>query len=621
MVVTVDETETHASDRVEREFTIAKKILNYLEITKVYNGKEGFNDSFDRGYVLGADHGVVSGDVVILGTNDDIDYDVGTYVLSDSNGDWDLDDSCYLVGTDGSNYQFNYKENGAVATITVTPKALTGSLLLDIYYGDTVKSVGSDSYYYEYTITEEEYGVVAGDSVLLRVLYESPNAGAEESSFGLYMENNYVIGDLSINNTIISQKTIQLPEIEYVAEYTGTNSFTIDVSGYANDGDTLTMTFTAVSSGSMGLPISAIGNYENVRFLKIAYSDDENYAVEFPTSGYSLEIIPKKITNLDLKITEAAYNNGKLTLIAKDGIVNDEVVTVTITNYSSVSVGDVIELVVSESSMGPGNEFIEFETSTNYQFAPVENDIVGTITIVAACDVQFDGSCNCGTSHLTETLTFTGGEDVGKSATIACDSTYEGGIYKIALEGGEYEFFGTDQFFNISGIYDANGNKLADSIGTYILPQGTYYFHVYVGNSPSSDTIWVKKTAKILDAATMANAIVPDMEPGNSDACVRIHNLQTHNGGDTFVLFYNAGENIDALGQTIYFRYEDGGEGSSATSNIESIEFYDVNGIQLNVTYNGADMNAASGVTAVGGVYIVVTMNREGMDNLYFYAF
>ena len=118
----------------------------------------------------------------------------------------------------------------------------------------------------------------------------------------------------------------------------------------------------------------------------------------------------------------------------------------------------------------------------------------------------------------------------------------------------------------------------------------------------------------------MANAIVPDMEPGNSDVCVRIHNLQTHNGGDTFVLFYNAGENVNALGQSINFRYEDGDGGYSATSNIESIEFYDVNGIQLNVTYDEPDMLAASGVTAVGGVYIVVTMNGEGMDNLYFYA-
>jgi len=235
-------------------------------------------------------------------------------------------------------------------------------------------------------------------------------------------------------------------------------------------------------------------------------------------------------------------------------------------------------------------------------------------------NINYDGSCLCGNSHLTETLTFTGGEDVGKSATIDCDFTYEGGIYKIALEGGEYEFFGSDQFFNISGIYDVNGNKLAGSIGTYILPKGTYYFHVYVGSNPSSDTIWVKKTAKMLDAATMANAIVPDMEPDNSDAGVRIHNLQTHNGGDTFVLFYNAGDDTNALGKQINFRYEDGGDGYSAPSNIESIEFYDVNGIQLDVTYDEPDMNAASGVTAVGGVYIVVTMNGEGMDNLYFYA-
>ena len=235
-------------------------------------------------------------------------------------------------------------------------------------------------------------------------------------------------------------------------------------------------------------------------------------------------------------------------------------------------------------------------------------------------DIKFDGSCVCGTSHLTETLTFTGGEDVGASATIACDSDYEGGIYKIALEGGKYEFSGSDQFFNISGIYDANGNVLATSIGTYALPKGTYYFHVYTGNSPYMDTIWVKKTGKMLDEATMANAIVPDMEPGNSDVGVRIHNLQTHNGGDTFVLFYNVGEDVNALGQSINFRYEDGDGGYSATSNIESIEFYDVNGFQLDVTYDEPDMLAASGVTAVGGVYIVVTMNGEGMDNLYFYA-
>jgi hypothetical protein len=134
---------------------------------------------------------------------------------------------------------------------------------------------------------------------------------------------------------------------------------------------------------------------------------------------------------------------------------------------------------------------------------------------------------------LTETLTFTGGEAVGNSATIACDSTYEGGIYKIALEGGEYEFFGTDQFFNISGIYDENGKIVATSIGTYILPQGTYYFQVYVGSNPSSDTIWVKKTAEYCSFET---ARVFECQTDETDSF-------TLSAGDKLYLKVMGGEN------------------------------------------------------------------------------
>ena len=674
--VIIAESATYTGISAEKEFTIAKKVLTNISVgDATYKGTTNFS------FVLSAYHGLVSGEnftLQVTTASKNVGNAVEITSISYTNNNYSIDKSAITLNIvpkvlNNVTYKFTYNgsdyqqvvltnadhsgifgsdqvtlevcfENACVGSavdtsspemapafnddnytlgnyeLSIVPKALTGSIFFDIYYGDTTKVVGRELYYYDYEITEEEYGVVNGDSVTLRALYESPNAGTADTICGLYEENNYVMGDLNVNNTVISVKTIELPEKQYIAEYTGSNKLMLDLSEYAEYGETLEMFFMAMA-GNPSMPVSAVGEYTNhVSFSKINYSDTTNYEIKLP-ENYSLKIAPKKITNLDLKITEVTYDNGKITLIAKDGIVSGEVVTVTITNYSSVSVGEVIELVISESLLGPGKELIEFETATNhYQFAPDENDIVGKLTIVANCDVQYDGSCNCGTSHLTETLTFTGGEDVGKSATIACDSTYEGGIYKIALEGGQYEFLGSDQFFNISGIYDVNGNKLAASIGTHILPKGTYYFHVYVGSSPSSDTIWVKKTAKILDADTMANAIVPDMEPGNSDAGVRIHNLQTHNGGDTFVLFYNVGENINALGQSIYFRYEDGDGGYSATSNIESIEFYDVNGIQLNVTYDEPDMLAASGVTAVGGVYIVVTMNGEGMDNLYFYA-
>ena len=526
----------------------------------------------------------------------------------------------------------NYDISALVFEFTIKPKDLDVSGVTFTKPYD-----GTDTITRSFTSAD---GLVDGDTFSIIAKMPSANVGVgadSTSTVNLNTLRNYTFNGQSALDYVkevkasaeITQRVLSFPAVKYVAEYTGSSRLTIDLSEYAVEGDTLTMSFQAMRSVDPILPISAVGSYADVNFVKISYSDTVNYKVIFPTSGYSLEIVPKKISNLDIKITYDVYDNVYVTLLNKDGVVGDEIVKLVLgNNHLDLPVGTVLKLQESMAVPGEGYEIIAAMTGDNkdnYELVAYEDEngkmIYGTVTIVANCDVQFDGSCNCGTSHLTETLTFLGGEAVGVSATISCDSTYEGGIYKIALEGGKYEFLGSDQFFNISGIYDENGNKVADSIGTHVLPEGTYYFHVYVGSIPSSDTIWVKKTAKMLDAATMANAIVPDMEPGNSDAGVRIHNLQTHNGGDTFVLFYNVGENVNALGQSINFRYEDGDGGYSATSNIESIEFYDVNGIQLDVTYDEPDMIAASGVTAVGGVYIVVTMNGEGMDNLYFYAY
>jgi hypothetical protein len=504
----------------------------------------------------------------------------------------------------GENYSFS-----------IVPKALTGSIFLDIYYGDTTKVVGRELYYYDYEITEEEYGVVNGDSVTLRALYESPNAGTADTSCGLYEENNYVMGDLNVNNTVISVKTIELPEKQYVAEYTGSSKLILDLSEYAEYGETLEMYFTAMA-GTPLLPVSAVGEYtNNVSFSKINYSDTTNYEIILPES-YSLKIAPKKITNLDLKITYNTYDTLSIYLISKDGIVEGEEVKLMPgknLNAETFKVGDVITLkkFVAGITREENEEvvFLAGADKNNYDLA----DACGTMTCVAYCDVQFDGSCNCGTSHLTETLTFTGGEAVGKSATIACDSYYEGGIYKIALEGGTYEFSGSDQFFNISGIYDANGNKLASSIGTYALPEGTYYFHVYTGNTPSSDTIWVKKTGKMLDIENEEIIVTQITNP--DDLSYRDEEIADyHSGGDRFVLFYSRNEEDDVLGCSITFYYadENGKYALGATSNIESIEFYDINGRQLPVTYDEPDMVREDGVTAIGGVYIVITMNGEG---------
>ena len=433
------------------------------------------------------------------------------------------------------------------------------------------------------TLPSKNAGVYTADNVIL-----TPYVG--NSAFGTE-SHNYDFSEVEATVTI---KPLTVSLSSYVkVEYNGTSEFT------------LATPFDLTSANTGGGQDSVSDNDEvYITWIETDSADitDETFAIDYTLGGadagnydideLGVEITKKKLTNLEINVTEAVYDvpgtdgseTATLTLLVKDGIIPGETVEITVTNYAQADLWNgTFELCLkSFETLTQGQEIVALVASgdyANYELVADANGVVGILNIVASCDVQYDGSCNCGTSHLTETLTFTSGEAVGASATIDCDSTYEGGIYKIALEGGEYEFSGSDQFFNISGIYDANGNKLADSIGTYILPQGTYYFHVYVGTSPSSDTIWVKKTAKMLDAATMANAIVPDMEPGNSDIGVRIHNLQTHNGGDTFVLFYNVGENADALGHEINFQYEDGDSGYSATSNIESIEFYDVNGI------------------------------------------
>ena len=615
VVVTVDETETHTGDRVEKEFTIAKKTLNYLEITKVYNGKEGFNDSFGREYVLGTEHGVIAGDEVILGTNDDINYDVGTYVLSDSNGNWSLDDSCYLVGTDKANYQFNYKDNGAVATVTVTKRPIWAENVKFTYDGST-KWTGEESpnqivfqnmangetmdssfvkwtfdskdvhatlasvtfededdgrsnydfdlskcsasiiprvidnltYAFEYNGMEyrqafisrnEHSGIVYGEQITLEVCFATPDVDAlldtsEETGFKPgFAEENYVLGE-NYNFSIIKKVVTKLPDT-LAAEYKSIDGVLEGLEAPVEiDGIEATLIFVAKKSDNNNLYNP--GAYTNATIIKASLGNNFDLQID-AAAKYTITVNPKKLSALDIKITEAQYNKGEFTLVSsKDGVYAPVNVTFSKANYQDVAVDAVFELIIDEDLFMQGREVIAFADSgyaMAYQFVPDANGIVGTITIVANCDVQYDGSCNCGTSHLTETLTFTGGEAVGKSATIACDSTYEGGIYKIALEGGKYEFFGTDQFFNISGIYDVNGKKIASSIGTYILPKGTYYFHVYVGSNPSSDTIWVKKTAEYCSFET---ARVFECQTDETDSF-------TLSAGDKLYLKVMGGEN------------------------------------------------------------------------------
>lgn len=598
------------------EVTITPKTLNYLELTKVYDGV-GFND-----YTLGAEHGVVSGDVVALTCDEEFDYNAGSYYFIDKTDDISITDAgidrAFLDGADAGNYQFANQvisgldgyEMGGKLTVTKRPvwaenvkftydgsTCWTGEespeeiVFQNLVAGETIdssfiewefraKDVGSylvsvdDGEYYanydfdlskcsasiiprvidnltyafEYNGMEyhqaiisrtEHSDIVGDDQISLEVYFATPNVGSEldtDGEFGFepgFVEENYVLGE-NYNFSIIKKVVTELPA-SLTAEYKSIDGLLEGLEAPVEiDGIEATLIFVAKKSDNNNLYNP--GEYTNATITQASLGDNFDLQID-AAAKYTITVAPKKLPALNIKITEAQYNKGEFTLVvSKDGVYAPVNVTFSKGNTQDVAVGAVFELVIDEELFMQGREVIAFADSAYaeaYQFVPDANGVVGTMTIVENCDVQYDGSCNCGTSHLTETLTFTGGEAVGNSATIDCDSTYEGGIYKIALEGGEYEFSGSDQFFNISGIYDVNGNTLATSIGTYVLPKGTYYFHVYIGTSPSSDTIWVKKTAEYCSFET---ARVFECQADETDSF-------TLSAGDKLYLKVMGGEN------------------------------------------------------------------------------
>ncbi|MBR2321696.1 MAG: hypothetical protein IKA57_06130 [Clostridia bacterium] len=353
-------------DDVVGEITVTPKTLNYLELTKVYNGKEGFNDSFDRGYVLGAEHGVVSDDVVILGTNDDIEYNVGTYVLSDSSGNWSLNDSCYLVGADCGNYQFNYKENGAVATITVTKRPIWAENTEFVYDGS--ENFCGD----EYPVAILQ-NVVAGDLVELSDItwyFDSKNVGATLVKVDLSEEYNpnYTI-DFSKCSASINPRVID--NLTYSFEYNGMEYRQAIISKNEHsdivnaDEITLEVGFVTPNAGA------ALDTSEETGFEPSFI--EENYVLG---TTYEFSIIPREIWVTDAQF----YYDGYTTMM-------DDVAVNGITIHNAASTED-------ESYMG-GFFVFRFEDSdvgsnlVNVTLSGLEESFINNYKInVSKCEAE-----------------------------------------------------------------------------------------------------------------------------------------------------------------------------------------------------------------------------------------
>ena len=204
------------------EFSIVPKTLNYLELTKVYDG-EGVLD-----YALGTEHGVVAGDAVLFYCDEAPDYIVGTYKLipyDDSTiiDDSGADDRALLGGADAANYKFAERIEGKYklcATITVTPREVWVTGVKFEYYGDN---------YYddESLVLSTIHNAVSADENDLRgyfkFTFDNSNVGSNLISVELDDEDfalNYAVNFSKCSAEIVCRE-IEVPttaSFEYVKD-------------------------------------------------------------------------------------------------------------------------------------------------------------------------------------------------------------------------------------------------------------------------------------------------------------------------------------------------------------------------------------------------------------------
>ena len=316
VVVTVDETDTHAGDRVEREFTIAKKTLNYLEVTKVYNGKRGFGENAGIYCQLGVEHGVIAGDTVFLETSDDLDYNVGKYYFVRMNSDDDRD-TVWLHGDDAANYDF--QGNDVVGEVTVTPKALN---LLDIkftYDGGNIASrfdltaadgviAGDDVYLYgdgwqsydvaydEYTLTDDFSSDDYDEGVTL--------FGADKGNYKFTYDTDGSVGKITVMPYILDFTG------EYVKDADGTHYFTFtqDVTWSYGGTDTVTVKIALVDLEAYWITAPGVYTQENAQIGDESFEiggvecegfelDEDYYADEFKVTVLSTDDLIMQVTD------------------------------------------------------------------------------------------------------------------------------------------------------------------------------------------------------------------------------------------------------------------------------------------------------------------------------------
>ena len=324
------------------------------------------------------------------------------------------EDAPYLDGEDAGNYVLGN------CSFSIVPKKLTlkAGEKIEVnkeYNGKKSHTVQVHSDMFD--------GYVDGTPAYLYLTATLPSKNAGTYTEGIVLTpyvGNPELGTVSHNydfsevaaTVIVTPLEIYLNSEDYIkVEYNGGTEFILDERFQltaANTDDTQDHVFNGdeiyVDSFKVGSPdvTSEIFAYDIV----LSGDDAENYEI----GELGVEITKKKLTNLHLYITSDTYESGEITLIAKDGVVAGEVVKISITDVNDQDFWEGFSIFMQLADGTAPNAYryetialVESGDYANYELATYDDgegyQVVGVVEGVANCDVQYDGSCNCGSVH------------------------------------------------------------------------------------------------------------------------------------------------------------------------------------------------------------------------------
>jgi hypothetical protein len=524
VVVTVDETETHASDRVEREFTIAKKILNYLELTKVYDGV-GF-----IAYALGTEHGVVPGEDVVLTCDEEFNYDAGSYYFVDKTDDISLTDEgidrAFLSGADAGNYQFaNQKVSGLDkyemgGMLTVTKRPVWAENVEFTYDGCTYWT-GEESP--KQIVFQNMANDETMDSSFVEWTFNSNNVHATLTSVTFVDEDdgrsNYEIDFSKCSASIIPREIWVTGAQFYYDGYTTTmddvaiNGITIHNAATEDDesymGGFFVFCFEDSDEGS---------KLENVTLELEDFSD--NYTIN--VSKCEAEIVPMELTNLKVQITESTFEEGWAYLNATNGVVHGDKVYIewTESGHNNTTLwkergSDLVAPHTGTAVQGQAQVTLEGVDAHNYKLV-INNNTYGRMEYSEKCKPDVYGYCACGEEHIAYTFN---SADTVASVPVgpAGGKTWEGGIYELYTTAPGYWNIELNDDYCTVTVYNRYGYKVTmKGFEFYAATAGTYYVHISKISEPApGDVITFRFAYELKNNGGSYDSLKVDCESGS----------------------------------------------------------------------------------------------------------